>query len=189
MGKIPPQAKRVFQGVIFEVYQWEQELFDGSKATFEMLKRPDTVEVIAVVGDKILLQEQEQPNVAPFLSLPGGRVDAGEEPLDAAKRELLEETGYVSDDWKHWLSFEPYQKMEWTIHWYIARDAKKVQETHLDAGEKITTQLITFDDLVALSEYDRFWGSEFQAALLRMRLDSTKLTTFKQKLFLTSGKR
>lgn len=183
MGKIPPQAKQVFKGVIFDVYQWEQELFDGSKATFEMLKRPDTVEVIVVVGDKLLLQEQEQPMMAQFLSLPGGRVDSGEDPLAAAKRELLEETGYASKDWEHWLSFEPYQKIEWSIHWYIARGCKKKQEPHLDPGEKIATKLITLDEFLSLSDYERFGRREFQMEILRMKLDPDKLVAFKKKLF------
>lgn len=183
MGKLPPQAKQVFKGIIFDVYQWGQKMFDGSTETFEMLKRPDTVEVITVVGDKILVGEQEQPSIAPFVSLPGGRVESGEEPLAAAKRELLEETGYASADWEHWLSFDPYQKIEWSIHWYIARDAKKMQEPHLDAGEKITAKLISFDGFIKLSVYERFWGGEFQAALLRMRLDPVKLAAFKKKLF------
>lgn len=36
--KLPPQAKKVFTGQIFDVYQWEQEMYDGSFETFEMLK-------------------------------------------------------------------------------------------------------------------------------------------------------
>ena len=42
---IPANAKKVFHGVIFDVYQWEQEMFDGTKEIFEKLKRPDTVVV------------------------------------------------------------------------------------------------------------------------------------------------
>ena len=64
--KVPSQAKRVFKGIIFDVYQWEQELFDGSKQTFEMLKRPDTVEVIAVKDGSILMSRQSQPNKHDF---------------------------------------------------------------------------------------------------------------------------
>ena len=59
---IPDNAKKVFGGVLFDVYQWEQELFDGTKTIFEKLKRPDTVVVFPVLDDgKILLTEQEQP--------------------------------------------------------------------------------------------------------------------------------
>ena len=59
--KIPDNAKLVFKGVIFDVYQWQQELFDGSQATFEALKRPGTVQVIPTVGDRVLLSYEEQP--------------------------------------------------------------------------------------------------------------------------------
>lgn len=46
---LPKEAKKVFSGVISEVYQWPQELFDGTTATFEMIKRPDTVKIVAVL--------------------------------------------------------------------------------------------------------------------------------------------
>ena len=60
---IPRHAKRVFKGEIFEVYQWPQEMFDGSIKTFEMVRRPDTVATIAVIEDKIIVLEEEQPNL------------------------------------------------------------------------------------------------------------------------------
>ena len=49
---IPEEAKKVFQGEIFAVYQWPQEMFDGSFATFEMLRRADTVKILAVVTEE-----------------------------------------------------------------------------------------------------------------------------------------
>ena len=57
---VPNQAERVFKGMIFDVYQWPQKFFDGTEGTFEMLKRPDTVSVICVVDDKILVIDDEQ---------------------------------------------------------------------------------------------------------------------------------
>lgn len=38
---IPENAKLVFKGKIFDTYQWEQEMYDGSRVTFEKIKRPD----------------------------------------------------------------------------------------------------------------------------------------------------
>lgn len=49
MAKIPSHAVKVFSGVIFDVYQWQQELFNGETATFEALRRPSTVVIIPVV--------------------------------------------------------------------------------------------------------------------------------------------
>ena len=46
---IPDHATCVFHGALFDVYQWQQEMFDGTYETFEMLRRPDTIAVIAIV--------------------------------------------------------------------------------------------------------------------------------------------
>jgi hypothetical protein len=60
--KIPKKARRVFKGVIFDVYHWPQKMFDNSTVTFEMLKRADTLQVIAITPDKkILLLKEQQP--------------------------------------------------------------------------------------------------------------------------------
>ena len=56
-NNLPENAKLVFKGIIHDIYQWEQEMFDGSKATFERIRRPDTTAVIAVVG--IVVEEIE----------------------------------------------------------------------------------------------------------------------------------
>lgn len=140
MSKIPSHAERVFKGQIFDVYQWQQEMFDGSTATFECLKRPNTVLVIAMQGDDILYAEQEQPGKKPFISLFGGRAEEGEEPLETAKRELQEETGFTSDDWQLLFTKVIGGKIDWTLYYYVARNCVKTAETHLDPGEKITVK-------------------------------------------------
>ena len=89
---IPDNAEMVFRGVIFDVYQWPQTMFDGSTETFEMLRRPDTVKIIAIKGDKIIIIKQRQPRKDWFYTYPGGRIDPTDRnELAAAKRELREE--------------------------------------------------------------------------------------------------
>jgi hypothetical protein len=73
---MPSAAKMVFKGVIFDVYQWEQKVFDGSYRTFEKIKRQDTVMILPVTNDKkIILTEQEQPGKGSFIGAAGGRID------------------------------------------------------------------------------------------------------------------
>lgn len=144
---IPPKARRVFEGQIYDVYQWPQTMFDGSSHTFEMLKRPDTVTVIPIVGDKIITTEDEQPHIGMRLSFPGGRVDETDaSPLSAARREAKEETGYEFDNWKLVNVTQPHGKLEWFIFFYLAWDGKKTAEPHLDAGEKIMLKELSFDE-------------------------------------------
>ncbi|OGL95214.1 hypothetical protein A2348_02750 [Candidatus Uhrbacteria bacterium RIFOXYB12_FULL_58_10] len=141
--KIPSDAKRVFHGVIFDVYQWEQEMFDGSKVTFERLKRPSTALVIPVVGKKVVMAFEEQPMREERLTLLGGRQEEGEDVLSTVRRELLEEAGMESDDWEPFRTYEPVAKMDWQIHVYVARNCRTVAKQKLDAGERI--RLVEFE--------------------------------------------
>lgn len=96
---LPDTAQKVFSGKVFDVYQWEVDGYDGSKKVFEKVKRADTVLVLGVTEDKqIITTLQEQPGKQPFTGIAGGRVDEGEDVLVAAKRELLEETGYEATE-------------------------------------------------------------------------------------------
>lgn len=149
---IPENAKRVFKGVIFDVYQWEQEMFDGSKVVFEKLKRADTTIVFPVLPDgKILLSEQDQPGKLHFVGGLGGRVEEGEDILESAKRELLEESGYEAEEFILWDACQPHSKIDWAVYIFIAKRVKKVAEINADRGEKIKLFSATLDELIDIS--------------------------------------
>jgi ADP-ribose pyrophosphatase len=184
MEKLPPNAKMVFKGEIFEVWQWQQKVYDGSTSTFEALSRPDTVQVIATSGDKILLQTQSQPHKPiPFLSLPGGRCEKNEKPLDAAKREMLEETGYESDDWQLLNVVSPQGKIVWKIYTYVARNCQKTSEQKLDIGEKIENKLIAFDAFLDLADDDKFRNPDFKLVLMKAKCNQKAKEELKRKIF------
>lgn len=185
-NQLPANAKMVFKGEIFEVWQWEQKMYDGTVEIFEKLKRGNTAGVIAIVGDKILIQSQRQPDAPDaFTSIPGGRCEEGEDSLTAAKRELLEETGYVSDDWELWIEQDPVGKMIWTVSTYIAQNCRYKQAPNLDAGEKITNRLISFDEFLMLAEDKNFFviEKELISTLVRARFDKKFREEFKKLLF------
>lgn len=181
--KIPDQANKVFEGVIFDVYQWPQQMYDGTTEIFEALKRPDTTEVIVVQGDKIIISEQEQPMKPLFHSHFGGRSESDEEPLAAVKRELLEESGMVSDDWQLYKTYEFAGKIAWAEYLYIARNAEAVSEQRLDAGEKVTIKAVTFDEYIELITSGQIWTcSDFVIDIFRMK-DAGTLDQFKELLW------
>ncbi|HYH35987.1 MAG TPA: NUDIX hydrolase [Candidatus Saccharimonadales bacterium] len=149
---VPEGAKLVFQGKIFATYQWPQKLFDGSEYTFEMLKRTDTVSVICVVDGKLLVIDDEQPHLGTRRSFPGGRVDPTDDTVEAAaKREVLEETGYSLKNWKLLKVHQPYRKIEWFVHVFLAWDTADKQEPALDPGEKISVEQLSFDEVRSLA--------------------------------------
>lgn len=149
---IPDQATRVFTGVIFDVYQWPQTMFDGSTKTFELLKRPDTMEVLVTRDDEILLVHDEQPGRSVRLHLPGGRADESDESwLAAAQRELREETGLTCKEWRLLAVDQPLAKMEWFTPLYLASDITETASQQLDpGGEKIEPVWMTFDEVRTL---------------------------------------
>lgn len=145
---VPENAELAFKGMIFSVYQWPQELFDGTIHTFEMLKRTDTVNAICVVDDKILVLDDEQPHLGARLSFPGGRVDAADASIeDSIRREVKEETGYTFNNWRLVKVYQPYRKIEWFVYTWLAWGVSDKTETHLDPGEKITVRQLSFDQI------------------------------------------
>ena len=80
---------------------------------------------------------------------PAGVVDAAETPLAAIKRELLEETGYASEQW-HRLGSAPVNPALQTnrIHCFLALGAQKIAEQDLDEGEAIRAHELPLSELI-----------------------------------------
>lgn len=165
---IPTNAKEVFKGKIFTLYQWQQEMFDGSTSTFEMLKRPDTVMIIPVTEDnRIILTRQEQPGHH-FTGLAGGRFDRNETIIEAAQRELLEETGLKASTFELLNSFQPAgEKIDWFVFTLIARNCKKVQDQNLDSGEKVEIIEVDFEEFIEICLQEDFRDNELQMLILK----------------------
>ncbi len=181
--KIPEHAKQVFKGIIFDVYQWNQKLYDGSTAIFEALKRPATIQIIPIFKRKILLSYEEQPGKSRTYTFFGGRQEEGEEPLFTAKRELLEETGLESTDWELIKIYHSEGKIDWSTYFYVARNCKKTAPQKLDAGERIEIKEVNFEDFLNILESENFWNDTIATDIFKMRYKYTdRLTEFRKKL-------
>lgn len=186
--KIPKNAQKVYSGILFDAYQWEQTLFDGSKETQEGLKRRhDGVTVIATEGDRILYAEEEQATAEfpSFVTLFGGKREEGETPLETAQREFLEESGYASDDWELFREDHAFStKIEWTVHTFIARNARAVASQKLTGGERITIRTATFSEFLDIAAQPNFRNKDIATLLFRWRLyEPEKIEEMKRRLF------
>jgi ADP-ribose pyrophosphatase len=176
---IPEHATRVFKGKLFDVYQWEQPLFSGAMATFEKLKRPDTAYVIPVTADgRVVLSEQMQPGSASYVGLIGGRIEEGESPERAARRELREEAGFVTQELVLWEAFQFLPKLEWAIFIFIAKKWTRTT-TAFDGGERVKLLEVSVDQLIRIVSQEKFGDVEVALRILRTAANPEEFERFR----------
>lgn len=156
ISKLPSNAQIVHHGPLFTVHQWDQKLYDGSSQLYELCECRDAALVLAEKDGYIYFPFQSQSGIEkPFYSLFGGYIDPGETPLDAAKRELMEENGMVSDDWELIYKHNPNDKFAKTDFYFVARNCRYAGEKHLDTSEKINEHKLTIEQFFATMPFDK----------------------------------
>jgi ADP-ribose pyrophosphatase len=93
----------VYEGHFLDVRRDRVRLPDGSESAREYIVHPGAVMVVPLLDDGRLLMERQfrYPVGRVMVEFPAGKLDAGEDPLVCAQRELREETGYVATEWAH----------------------------------------------------------------------------------------
>jgi ADP-ribose pyrophosphatase len=144
-------SELVYQGY-FNVRQDLLQLPHGAKMSYTCLEIG--VHAAAILaktkeGKLIINKEYRHPTGKWLLSCPGGRIDPGESPLEAAKRELLEETGYGGGTFSILGNAYPFPAVTDQVIYYIyVENAVYVQPTHHEPFEMIHTELKTPDELI-----------------------------------------
>jgi ADP-ribose pyrophosphatase len=148
-------SKSVFKGRVFEVTRDQVQEPNGVTAIREVIRHSGSVVVLAVDDSgpesRILLERQYRYAAQDYLlELPAGRIDPGENPLAAGKRELLEETGYAAKQWKRALFFYPSPGfLEETMTIFLARGLKPGIAQPED-DERIEHDLLPLSDVMRL---------------------------------------
>ena len=130
-------SELMYDGNFIQVRKDNVRLPDGAVSSREYINHPGAVAVLALLDNGNLVMER-QYRYAPqreFIELPAGKIDHGEDILVCAKRELLEETGYVANEWIHLTTAWPCigyadERMEY----FLARGLRH-QGSNLDDGE------------------------------------------------------
>ncbi|MDX8398950.1 MAG: NUDIX hydrolase [Gallionellaceae bacterium] len=127
----------VYEGGFVQVHKDHVRLPDGSIGTREYIKHPGAVTIIALLDNGNLIMERQFRYAArqEFIELPAGKIDYGEDALLTAQRELLEETGYIAQDWTHLTTAWPCIGFsDEKIEYFLARGLS-YKERKLDEGE------------------------------------------------------
>lgn len=123
---------------------------DGAESTFFVVENPDWANILAVTKDRevILIEQFRHGSGSMILEIPGGMADEGEDPMAAAGRELIEETGYSPGRMIAIGRSLPNPAIQNnTIHHFLAIDCEKTVEVAFDDHESIATRLVPLSEL------------------------------------------
>ena len=140
----------VFAGRLLEVRSDRVRLPDGGEATREFVVHPGAVLVVPVLADGRLVLERQfrYPVRRVMLEFPAGKIDAGETPLDTARRELVEEVGYTASLFRPLGTIHP--EVGYSTEFIDLFEATGLTHVgaRLDEGEFLEVVTMTEDELL-----------------------------------------
>lgn len=139
-------SELVYQGSFLKVLRDHVELPDGNTSTREYIPHPGAAMVIPVTaeGQLIMIRQYRYAVKEIFIEFPAGKIDAGEQGLQTARRELEEETGLVAAEFRYLTTIHPvigYSNEK--IEIYLARGLSTTRQK-LDHGEFLEVFEIPF---------------------------------------------
>lgn len=168
------EDKKLLETPIFSLH--ERRLLPDKQsetAPFIILDAPDWINIVALTPErKIVLVEQYRAGIhTSTLEIPGGIIDNNESPIEAAKRELFEETGYQSEQWTLLgeTSANPAFLNNYTSI-FLAEKCVKVDEQHLDGNEDIDIHIMALDRFLDLVKNSTIHHSVVVAAVAHLLL-------------------
>lgn len=141
-------SRTAYRGRLLQVNEDEVQLPDGSRARREYILHPGAAVILPVFEDGAVLLERQfrYPVGDHCYELPAGKLEPDEPPLETAKRELLEETGYAAAEWTHLTTAWPcIGYADEQIIYFLARGLTH-RGRQLDDGEFLEVLELSLDD-------------------------------------------
>ena len=162
-------SRLMFDGVLLKLCRDEVELADGGRSVREVVHHPGGAAVVALDGDgNVYLERQfRYPYRKVVTEIPAGKLEEGEDPFDAIRRELKEEIGATAGRWDalgHIMPSVGYT--DEFLYLYLARDLT-FGETQWDQGEFLEPFKLPFAEALAWAADGRINDGKTTAALFR----------------------
>jgi len=153
-----------------EVRQQRVRLANGNEIEqFHLINGPHWTAVLCLTPDRqvVLVRQYRHGFGGASLELPAGVIEPSEAPIDAARRELLEESGFEAASLELLLSTAPEPSRSSTrAHFFFARDARPVKAQQLDSCEDMEVVLVTVTELLELIDHGHILHAAHIAAIL-----------------------
>ena len=158
----------VSKGTIIDYYKDEMLVPNGHTGMWDHIEHKGAAAALSILDDgRILMVRQYRNSIErDTLEIPAGGLNPGEDPADAAARELREETGYVAGKVEKLLSL--YTTVAFSnekIHIYKATELKKDKQ-HLDEDEFVDVESYELDELIAMIKEGKIEDSKTIAAIM-----------------------
>lgn len=152
----------------------ECRLPDGSKVDdYHVSEFPSGVGIVALTAklEVVLVRQYRHGASRTLTEIPGGYVSPNDKtPLDAARRELLEETGYSSDRWVELASLSAHPSShEYPIYLFMALESERTAQQRLDQTEEIEVSCVPFGKITTMIENKQLQSLGSVAAILLAR--------------------
>ena len=135
---------------------------------YYVLEYPDWVNTIAITKDgKFVFVRQYRYAIGETVNeLCAGVVEKGEDPMDAAKRELMEETGFGGGNWQEWMTISANPSTHTNLtHCYLATDVELLGKQHLDQGEDLEPRIFSREEVLDMLQKGEIWQALMVAPL------------------------
>lgn len=145
------ESKKVFRAtdgktVFIDLYQDRVRTPKGKVLTYTRYQASDVAIVVPFLGlgELLMIRQYRYPLDKVLLEFPAGHVDSGEDPLETAKRELEEETGYAAKKIEYVYSYHPsVSRTKQSVHVFRATGLARKTATRHDGGEQISMTKVT----------------------------------------------
>ena len=162
-------SKQIFDGKVVKLFVDTVELPDGKEAIREIVRHPGAVCVIPVTpeGEVIMVKQYRYAFEQIMLEIPAGKLEPGEDPLEAVKRELEEESGVVAGNIEYMGEiFTTVAIFDEKIHAYLATDLV-YKNAHPDEDEFLEVEKIPLSTLVDMVMNGEIKDSKTQICILQ----------------------
>jgi len=164
------ERRNLVERSFIKVWEDRVRLPNGTEIDdFCVIEAPDWAAVLCITPERrvVLVRQYRHGVQGASLELPAGALERGEGPLEGARRELLEETGYESQAWQPLLqtSIDPSRQTA-TAHFFCAQAAQQTRPPRLDASEDLETLLVSREELLGLVDTGALAHGVHVAAIL-----------------------